>query len=410
MSQDHNQGSSHFSKRPAAAGGGGSFSSQHQQAPGTSHQNPFGRAIFSKITFEASSQGIPVDPSNVQEFAIKYAKENPPRNPPKGKIFGQEHVDAAFEQFKDQYEPPQPSPQPPPQPARRITARDQLILSLVNKGIQALPKHLQQHYDMVGKMTGAGCFVFDQTPDPSLLQSCLCKETGAGVLLVFFDIHKGHDGMLNLSSFIQKRDFKKRPSQFCLMTQGSITLACVRCIGSPRPQLELPTFIDDLKVEVRGGGGDSAYNHYGQLVSRRMILGAADQENEDRLRHSTEKSDFVPNCEDDFLPSSMSRESSDGFNQICFKVMSEAGGKLLPFSSSSAATAATAATVATEVLAPSDHCGAAASCESDFIFCYHGNYVKKFGEYIPCKDCLSAPGTDTVRDGWGKVVGHRTAP
>lgn len=58
----------------------------------------------------------------------------------------------------------------------------------------------------------------------------------------------------------------------------------------------------------------------------------------------------------------------------------------------------------------SDHCGAAVSCETSWIKCYHGNYIKKIDECIPCKDCLSAPGTKAVRNGWSQVVGYLMGP
>jgi len=120
MSQGQRQrpGSSHFS-RPAAGGGGRSFSSQHQPAAGTRQEDPpFVRAIFKRINLEAQNDSIDLNLVEVRDFATKYAEANPPRNPPKGMIFGQDHVEAALEQFKKLYEPPQPSPQPPSRPQR----------------------------------------------------------------------------------------------------------------------------------------------------------------------------------------------------------------------------------------------------------------------------------------------------
>jgi len=398
------QSSSHILKNPAAGGGVRSSSSPHQPAVGTppNQDSPFVRAIFTRIKNEAEDQKFALDASflcQVRQFARKYAEANPPRNPPKGKIFGQHHVDAAFERFKEQYEPPQPAPQQTHRPSQR----DLLMSQIGKEGIGALPRDLQERYDAVVKMSEAGCFLFgQQLPDTQLLQKQLCESTGAGVLLVLFDIHKGTDGTLNLRSFVQKRDFQRRPMQFCPMTQGSIVLVCVRCIGDPRPQQELQLSLNDIEVEARSGGGEVAYNHAGQQVNRQFILSKAQHDMKADLRHS-KRSDFVPYCEEDFLPSSKSYHCSKEFKSICNQVMTKAGAIPLPSSSSSAATAATAAT---EMPAPSVDVAGEAPCGSDFILCYHHKTVRNGDKYFPCDLCLAPDfsGRGRIMDMWGRTV------
>jgi hypothetical protein len=398
MSQDHNQGSSHFSKRPAAAGGGRSFSSRHQSAAGTPPEDSsFVKAIFSKITFEAHSQRIPVDPANVRDFARRHAVENPPKNPPRGMQFGQEHVDAAFEQFKDQYEPPQPSPQrppqPSPQPAQRLSARDQLISDLTKHGIEALPPHLQEKFRKVRKVEGL-CF-FIQHLDVEALQRSVCESSGLGVLLGFFDIFMSQEGLM-LSFFAQKR-FNGRPVQFRPASANSILLVCVRCFGSPRPVETQQLFLSDLDVVVRDS--TSGYNKAGQVVSLVQQVSSANQDMHDDQRDSSQCL-FVPQDEEDFLRSSISHDCDESSRQICKEVMKRAGAIPIPFSSSSSATAATAAT---EVLAPS-----APNAEDDIIFCQHNNTIKNGEIYTPCTLCLEGPPRrGKICDGWGKTVGYR---
>ena len=118
MSQRPRQGPSDLSKNPAAGGRVRSSSSPHSPVVGTKYLH-FTQAIFSKIKKEAEKDGIELNLHEVQEFARAYPDANPPINPPRGMIFGPDHVAAAFERFKEQYQPPQPAPQPAPQSAQQ---------------------------------------------------------------------------------------------------------------------------------------------------------------------------------------------------------------------------------------------------------------------------------------------------
>jgi hypothetical protein len=378
-----NQDSSHFSRR--AAGGGGNALPAFQSA------------IFFRISEDCSQ----VSKSERNAFAAQYAHARPHLlHKFDGKSRGGNNdVDqavAAFQQHLQQsasqsHQAPYPLP-------HRLTARERLISDLIEHGINALPVHLQQKFQTVRKVEGL-CF-FIQHLDVEALQRSVCESSGLGVLLGFFDIFMSQEGLM-LSFFAQKR-FNGRPVQFRPASANSILLVCVRCFGSPRPVENQQIFLSDLDVVVRDS--TSGYNKAGQVVSLDQQVFSANQDMRDEQRHSS-KCLFVPQDEEDFLPSSISHGCDESSRQVCEEVMKRAGAIPIPFSSSSSATAATAATAATEVLAPS----APNTEEADIIFCQHLSVVKrKSGECTPCATCLEGPpGRGKIFDEWGKTIAYK---
>ena len=381
------------SKNPAAGGGVRSSSSQHQPAAGTPN-SPFRMAIFTLIMKKAEQFNVVVNFTEVQNFARDYADENPPINPPKGKIFRQEDVEAAFERFASQH--PQPAPQPAPQPLHRLTGRDKLIRTLTANGLAALPLHLQEKLKTF-RMMSKCLFYVEGLDDQKLkhLQKSLCN-IARGVLLGVIAISRDHtpeksEG-LKLSLFKQS---SKNGGRYTNHDVNSITIVCVICHGTRKFVM---TEGDEFKVEKGDEFGSSAL--YGSRASEYIQMSCALSSHIQALQERIPNQPFVPMSEDCLADKSSASDPS--FEAFCRDIMTSQGCVVVPPFS---------APTVTKMHASSAEVAGEAPVESLMISCYHGYRVKNFdGKYQPCQDCLRHPGTKPILDGWNEAVGYQQAP
>lgn len=359
--------------------GGGSSSSPHQPAVSTSpnHDSPFVKAIFTKIKSEAEKDRIKLDFDEVRNFARKYAEANPPRNPPKGKIFGQDHVDAAFKRFKEQYVPPQPVPQP----THHLSQRDLLIGSIFKIGIAALPLPLQEQFKRFKIMHDLCWLVPSDLTDDQLkqMQRDLCTPS-TGILLGVLSIERDPSSETGLRINLYRQS---RIPRRC--NPSAITIVCVSCYGEEKSSLHVGNFFDEYSTEDRVQ--DSGVNVMGQMKLAQM-----------ELDRSAARSKFVPSDESKFAQ--VSSSSCPEFSSFCQAIFLKYGFAFLPpFSAPSA----------TEVPAPSVDVAGEAPCDSDFILCYHLKTVRNGETFTPCNLCLEGPpGSGRILDMWGRtVIGYK---
>ena len=371
--------SSHFLKNPAAGGGVRSSSSPHQPAVGTppNQDSPFVQAIFKKIKSEAEKDGIKLDLYEVRKFAREYAEANPPINPPKGKIFGQDHVDAAFERFKEQYVPPQPVPQP----IYRLSQRDLLIRSICERGIAALPLPLQEQFKKFKIIHELCCLAPSDLTDDQLkqMQRDLCTPS-TGILLGVLSIERDPSSETGLRINLYRQS---RIPRRC--NPSAITIVCVSCYGKEKSYLHVGNLLDEYSTEDRIQ--DSGVNVMGQMSLAQR-----------ELDRSAARSKFVPSDESCFAQ--VSSSCCPEFSSFCQDGFLKFGFAFLPpFSAPSA----------TEVHAPSVKVAGEASCDSDFILCHHLKTVRNGETFTPCNLCLEGPpGSGRIFDRWGQtVIGYK---
>lgn len=450
-------------KNPAAGGGVRSSSSPHSPAVGT-QDSAFVRAIISNILTQAKKAKVPVTHDESRFFAIAYAEANPPINLPRGRQFEQEHVDAAFEQFKAQYQPPQPAPQPRNpnnlfgqllRLGRPLGIQNEILIQYIRwwtslEGIREIAENPTEedvhigYHEMV-KAISPGAEIFRNVSERGLSPETLGPDN-YGRLMIMRNCPQHHQvyglqscpGLRNLIWALSFKEVAGISYVSCFITgffiepDGSVVFFNYPDFknsgtGWSRNDMEgKPVFFwastvgkvvydkkegdfddgtfDHTVGEAFSGGGIS-YDESGVVCSYGKVR--ADGLN---LRMQDDKYDFfarnfVTAPEKKNLDVGMNHELERAIrrNEEYRDACQEAMARIGCIPVSVCSTLGHEEAVKAE---ESDQSGEAALFER----CYHGNRVKEFDNYTPCQSCKRHPGKEAIVNGWGEVFGYRNAP
>ena len=204
---------------------------------------------------------------------------------------------------------------------------------------------------------------------------------------------KNHGVLLGVLELMPDHSFslwkQKTTERFVQRHPLSIMFVCVVCHGFEKQVTTIGDLQAKFSFEARAGSVSMGYNHLGQLVDSKHL----------QAETFESKALFIPSCEKSF--GSKLKDVSDLFKELCDDVMTKAGAKSIPFSSS-------AASSATEVPAPSLFIASEKS-DSAVVVCYHGEIIKSFDKFTECKKCTSGkPGKMPIKNNWGDTVGYKS--
>ena len=460
------------SKNPATGGGVRSSSSPHSPAVGT-QDSAFVRAIISNILTQAKKAKVPVTHDEARFFAIAYAEANPPINLPRGRQFEQEHVDAAFEQFKEQYQPPQPAPQPRNpnnifgqllRLGRHLRIPNETLIDYlkwftsqphireiaenpseedVNNGYHEMLKAISPGAEMFRNVCKRG--LSSETLGSNFFRKLMQMKNGPKHHPVY-----GIQNCPNLRELIRAFSFKGE-------IDGSPYVGC---------------FISGFFIELNGGAVQFNYPNFenplvgwncdnmigkpvifwisevGQVIYTKTVRQFDSGQHDYTLGIGHRGADYAGGgiaynhggevctwgtLKLDALNQEMSDDKRAFFERehvtaperenLYVGKNHEIERKIRSDPKYQAACEKAMAQIGgisisfchshQEATAAegSDHCDAAAPVDDIMIFCYHSNCIMSHGNYTPCLDCKSHPGKQPIMDGWGTdVVGYRQEP
>ena len=455
------------SKNPAAGCGVRSSSSPHSPAVGT--QDPaFVRAIISNILVQAKKAKVPVTNDEARFFAIAYAKSNPPINLPRGRQFEQEHVDAAFEQFKEQYQPPQTAPEPLNpnnifsqllRLGRHIRIPNETLIDYLRwwtslpeiREIAEEPTAADVEYGLkeMLKVISPGAKIFRDVCEHGLSPETLGQKTFDQLMIMkngpqhhyVWAFQSCPDPRTLIRALSFKRAVDGIPNISCFIS-GFIIEPNGKVVQFNYPNLENPMIgwkRDDLvgkavifwtsevgqviytktgqqfdfgqhdyTLGIGFSGGGIAYDYEGAVCTfGKLKYGNLDLEMSDD-RYAFFAREHVTASERENLNVGKNHEIERQIrsSRQYQATCEEAMAQIggIPVSFCHSHQEATAAE-------EPDHHGAAAPVDAFMIFCYHGKCVKSFDEYTPCPECKSHPGKQPIMDGWCReIFGYRQEP
>ena len=455
-------------KNPAAGGGVRSSSSPHSPAVGT-QDSAFVRAIISNILTHAKKKKVPVTHDEARFFAIAYAEANPPINLPRGRQFEQEHVDAAFEQFKKQYQPPQPAPQPRNpnnlfgqllRLGRPLGIQNEILIQYIRwwtslEGIREIAENPSEedvnngYHEMV-KAISPGAEIFRNVSERGISSETLGPENFRKLMIMkncpqHHQVY-GIESCRNLRKLIYALSFKEVAGfshVSCFITgffieldgrvvffnypdfknsgtgwnrndmEGKPVFFWASKVGSVKyrktqEQFDAGQHDYTLGVGPKGAGysGESiSYDHQGNVCKFAKLKKDALHQEMTDDKHDFFARPHVTAPEKENLDVGMNHELEREIRRN--EEYRDACREAM----------ARIGCIPVSMCSTFGHEDAVKAEESDqsgeaalFEQCYHDNLVKEVEKYTPCQSCKLHPGKGAIVNGWGEVVGYRNAP